>query len=89
MCTKSHDSVSLLRKKLHVYFLYLSIDILVLGMQFSNVHACLSVCGVFYHYEVASELLLNLKFYLLLHVASYVFMDVTHIHLLNQSRPKT
>lgn len=58
MCTKSHDSVSLLRKKLHVYFLYLSIDILVLGMQFSNVHACLSVCGFFfYHYEVASELI--------------------------------
>lgn len=57
MCTKSHDSVSLLRKKLHVYFLYLSIDILVLGMQFSTVHACLSVCGFFYHYEVASELI--------------------------------
>lgn len=60
MCTKSHDSVSLLRKKLHVFFLYLSIDmidILVLGMQFSNVHACLSVCGFFYHYEVASELI--------------------------------
>lgn len=36
-----------------------------------------------------NEFLLNLKFYLLLHVASYVFMDVTHIHLLNQSRPKT
>lgn len=34
-------------KNLHVYFLYLSIDILVLGMQFSNVHACLSVCGFF------------------------------------------
>lgn len=33
------------------------IDILVLGMQFSNVHACLSVCGFFYHYEVASELI--------------------------------
>lgn len=61
MCTKSHDSVSLLRKKLHVFLLYLSIDmidILVLGMQFSNVHACLSVCGFFfYHYEVASELI--------------------------------
>lgn len=58
MCTKSHDSVSLLRKKLHVYFLYLSIDILVLGMQFSNVHACLSVCVCFfYHNEVASELI--------------------------------
>lgn len=79
-------------KNLHVYFLYLSIDILVLGMQFSNVHACLSVCGFFYHYEVASELIsfkLEFIFTLNLHVASYVFMDVTHIHLLNQSRPKT
>lgn len=61
MCTKSHDSVSLLRKKLHVFLLYLSIDmidILVLGMQFSNVRACLSVCGFFfYHNEVASELI--------------------------------
>lgn len=46
-------------KNLHVYFLYLSIDILVLGMQFSNVHACLSVCVCvfFYHNEVASELI--------------------------------
>lgn len=33
------------------------IDILVRGMQFSNVHACLSVwVFFFYHYEVASEL---------------------------------
>lgn len=58
MCTKSHDSVSLLRKKLHVYFLYLSIDILVLGMQFFKC-TCMFKCVwfFFYHYEVASELI--------------------------------
>lgn len=50
-----HDRVSLLRKKLHAYLLYLSVDILVLGMQFSNIHACLSV--VFVYYDVASELI--------------------------------
>lgn len=46
-------------KNLHVYFLYLSIDIPVLGMQFSNVHACMFKCVwvFFYHYEVASELI--------------------------------
>lgn len=78
-------------KNLHVYFLYLSIDILVLGMQFFKC-TCMFKCVwvFFYHYEVASELIsfkLEVLF-ILLHVASYVFMDVTHIHLLNQSRPK-
>lgn len=84
-CTQSHDRFSLLRKNLHVYLLYISVDILARTCtwyaNFSNIHACLSVCSFFFfHYEVASELI---SFQLLLvftftYSASYVFIDVTY-----------